>query len=129
VIEQPDSPIEILAMDFKDTFVSVSNELFSEQLRCTAKVRNRSDQSIRGFDIAAYVTATAAFAGAGIIAPGGRQSLAPGQETEITACGGKGNGGAPGNRARIVVFVSAVAMDGCSYMPSKRYPRRWLGAS
>jgi hypothetical protein len=129
VIEQPDSPIEILAMDFKDTFVSVSNERFSEQLRCTAKVRNRSDQSIRGFDIAAYVTATAGFGGAGIIAPGGRQNLAPGQETEITACGGNGNGGAPGNRARIVVFVSAVAMDGCSYMPSKRYPRRWLGAS
>jgi hypothetical protein len=76
-----------------------------------------------------YVTATASFGGAGIIAPGGRQSLAPGQETEVTACGGNGNGGAPGNRARIVVFVSAVAMDGCSYMPSKRYPRRWLGAS
>ncbi len=129
VIEQPDSPIEILAVDFKDTFVSVSNERFSEQLRCTAKVRNRSDQSIRGFDIAAYVTATAGFGGAGIIAPGGRQNLGPGQETEITACGGSGNGGAPGNRARIVVFVSAVAMDACSYMPSKRYPRRWLGAS
>jgi hypothetical protein len=36
VIEQPDSPVEILAIDFKDSFVSVTNERFTEKLRYTA---------------------------------------------------------------------------------------------
>jgi hypothetical protein len=129
VVEQPDSPLEILALDFEDSYVAVANERFTEQLRCTAKVRNRSDQPIRGFDLSIYVTRTIGFAGSGIRAPGGKNDLAPGEDLEIQACGGNGDGGAPGNRVRLVVFVNAIAMDGCAYMPSRRYPRAWLGGS
>ena len=127
VIEQPDSPVEIAAMDFKDSFVSIVNEQFTEELRCTAKVRNRSDRQVRGFDIETYVTKAVGIAGPGFGAVGRMQTLAPGQEMEIHACGGGGNGAAPENRVRLVVFVSTVEMDGCAYMPSKRYPRQWLG--
>ncbi len=35
VVEQPDSPLEILAIDFKDSFLSIVNERETEQLRCT----------------------------------------------------------------------------------------------
>jgi hypothetical protein len=73
VIEQPDSPIEILAADFKDSFLSVVNDRYSEQLRCTIKVRNRSDQPVRGFDTRVQVT-TGGYAHAG-----GRNFLAGGR--------------------------------------------------
>ncbi|HEY6384236.1 MAG TPA: hypothetical protein VIX91_00980 [Candidatus Acidoferrum sp.] len=35
IVEQPDSPVEILAIDFKDSWLSVVHERVTEQLRCT----------------------------------------------------------------------------------------------
>ena len=133
VVEQPDSPVEILTIDFKDSFVSVANERFTEKLRYTVKVRNRSDQPIRSFDITVLVTPTGAgfgSSGAGVGAVGlstGR-SLAPGQEMEIVQGGGGGTGGAPDNAVRILVSVDGVALGNCSYIPSRRYPNH-LGVS
>ena len=48
VMEQPDSPLELLAIDFEDSFLSVTSERVTEQFRCTMKIRNRSDRWIRG---------------------------------------------------------------------------------
>ena len=64
VVEQPDSPVEIVAADFKDSFVAVANERFTEQLRCTLKIHNRSDRWIRRVNIMVYV-ASASLEGAG----------------------------------------------------------------
>jgi hypothetical protein len=66
VIEQPDSPVEILAMDFKDSFLSVAHERVTEELRCTAKIRNRSDQSVRGVDISVLVASGGSAGGSGL---------------------------------------------------------------
>jgi hypothetical protein len=130
VIEQPDSPIEILAADFKDSFLSVVNDRYSEQLRCTIKVRNRSDQPVRGFDTRVQVTTGGyAHAGGGIgtfwpeVGQTGR-SLARGEAMEITGCGGSGTGGVIANTVRLIVAVDSVVMDGCFYVPSRRYPDR-----
>jgi hypothetical protein len=131
VVEQPDSPVEIVAADFKDSFVAVSNERFTEQLRCTLKIRNRTDQWIRRLNIMVLMASASlegAGAGSGLEAPGRAQSLAPGQEVEVQGCGGGGNGSATGNHVRIVVFVGRVDLDDCFYVPSKRYPRQ-LGGS
>lgn len=129
VIEQPDSPIEILAADFKDSFLSVVNDRYTEQLRCTIKVRNRSDQPVRGFDMRVQVTTGGyAHAGGGIgtfwpeVGQTGR-SLARGEAMEITGCGGSGTGGVIANTVRLIVAVDSVTMDGCFYVPSRRYPR------
>jgi hypothetical protein len=123
VIEQPDSPVEVLAIDFKDSFVSVANERFTEQLRCTAKIRNRSDRVIRGYDIMVYAASVGGAAGTGFTGrPSRRENLAPGQELEIQGCGGSGSGGARDNLVRILVFVNAIDLEGCSYFPSKRVP-------
>jgi hypothetical protein len=127
VVEQPDSPIEILAADFKDSFLSVVNDRYTEELRCTIKVRNRSDQPVRGFDIRVLVT-TGRYAsvgsGMGIFPPETGRSLAAGQAMEIKGCGGRGTGGVIANTVRLVVVVDSVAMDGCFYIPSRRYPDR-----
>jgi hypothetical protein len=124
VIEQPDSPVEVLAMDFKDSFLSVAHERVTEELRCTAKIRNRSDQSIRGVDISVLVASGGSAVGAGLIPRAGNWSgLAPGQEKEIQGCGGHGTGSAHDNLVHVLVFVSQVDTGDCSYLPSRRYPR------
>jgi hypothetical protein len=126
VVEQPDSPVEIVAADFKDSFVAVAHEQFTQQLRCSLKVHNRSDRWIRRVNIMVYVASTSlegAGSGFGLEGPGRAQNLAPGQEIELQGCGGGGSGGAAGNHVRIVVFVGRVDLDACFYVPSKRYPR------
>jgi hypothetical protein len=124
VIEQPDSPVEVLAMDFKDSFLSVAHELVTEELRCTARIRNRSDQSIRGVDISVLVASGGSAVGTALIRRVGNWSgLAPGQEIEIQGCGGHGNGSAHDNLVNVLVFVSQVDTGDCSYFPSRRYPR------
>jgi len=127
VVEQPDSPVEILAIDFKDSWLSVVHERVTEQLRCTMKIRNRSDQQVKALSIHVVVgpspssgpgTGFGGFPGlAGV-----SQSLAPGQEADIIGCAGGGSGGAPGNHIRIFVYVDRLDWDGCIYVPSKRLP-------
>jgi hypothetical protein len=124
VVQQPNSPVEILAADFKDSFVAVAHEQYTQQLRCTLKIRNRSDQWIRAVNVSVVVVSVSGGTGAELRGPGAAQSLAPGQELEIAGCGGYGNGGASGNHVRILVFVGRVDLDGCFYLPSKRYPRQ-----
>jgi hypothetical protein len=34
VVDQPDSPIKIVVADFKNSFITVSHERFTEQLQC-----------------------------------------------------------------------------------------------
>jgi hypothetical protein len=124
VIEQPDSPVEVLAMDFKDSFLSVAHERVTEELRCTAKIRNRSDQSIRGVDISVVVASGGSAVGTGLIGRSGNWSgLAPGQEIDILGCGSRGTGGTHDNLVHVLVFVSRVDTGDCSYLPSRRYPR------
>jgi hypothetical protein len=127
VVEQPDSPVEILAIDFKDSWVSVAHERETEQLRCTLKIRNRSDQPIKALSLYVIVASHGGVnPGVGFEGPPGSRgqgwSLGPGQEADIRACGGNGSGGAPGNFIRILAFVSRVDWDGCFYVPSKRLP-------
>jgi hypothetical protein len=124
VVEQPDSPVEILAADFKDSFVAVAHEQFTQQLRCSLKIHNRSDRWMRRVNIMVYVASASlegAGSGSGLEGPGRAQSLAPGQEIELQGCGGGGSGSAAGNQVRIVVFVGRIDLDDCFYVPSKRY--------
>lgn len=124
VVEQPDSPVEILAIDFKDSWLSVAHDRVTEQLRCTMKIRNRSDQQVKALSLHVIVgPSPSAGQGTGFEGspgPAEGRRLAPGQEADIIGCGGGGSGGAPGNHIRIFVYVSRVDWDGCLYVPSKR---------
>ena len=126
VVEQPDSPVEILTIDFKDSWLSVAHERVTEQLRCTMKIRNRSDQQVKGLSISVIVGPSPSKGQGtgfeGFPGPAQSRSLAPGQEADIIGCGGGGSGGAPGNHIRIFVYVGRVDWDGCFYVPSKRLP-------
>jgi hypothetical protein len=123
VVEQPDSPLEILAIDFKDSFLTVTNEHETEHLRCTMRIRNRSDQWIRGASINVIAATPSGGGGTGFEAHRGQwDGIAPDKEAEVSGCGGGGTGGALGNRVRILVVVHQVEMDDYFYIPSKIVP-------
>ena len=120
VVEQPDSPIEIVSVDLEGMWLSVSREQHAERDCAQYKVRNRSDRTVEHFDVELMVGGTGGAGGAGA---NSLTPLAPGQTVEIRACGGGGHGGAPGNHVRVLVSVHLVDFGGCLYRPSLRIPR------
>lgn len=120
MVEQPDSPVEILSVDLQGMWLSVSGEEHTERDCAQYRVRNRSNRIIQRFEIELMVRGANGGGGAG---PVGSSALAPGQTVEIKSCGGGGHGGAPGNRVRLLVSVRSVDFEDCLYRPSLRIPR------
>jgi hypothetical protein len=120
VVEQPDSPIEVISVDLSGMWLSIANEQHTERNCATYKVRNRSDRPVQDFDVELSVSV---FHGGGGFGTHPSSSLAPGQTVEIKSCGGGGQGGAPENHVRLLVSVQSVNFGECFYRPSVRIPR------
>ena len=126
VIEQPDSPVEVVAIDFEGTWVAVHNERYSYGERCKYRIRNRSSRLVTGGEVFVIVGPHAWAGGGGPPFPSQWGNLAPGQEAELGGGGGGGSGGtggAPSNRVIITVGVAWVDFGDCVYYPSRRIPR------
>jgi hypothetical protein len=119
VVNQPDSPIDILAVDLEGTWLSVSNNEYTDKTCAKYRIRNRSDQPIASFVIELDVRDRSGGTGSGA-----RSSsvVAPGQTADVTSCGGNGHGGALGNRVRILIYVHSIDFGDCLYRPSLRIP-------
>lgn len=117
VVEQPDSPIEIVSMDLSGMWLSVANERHTENHCAAYKARNRSDRVVQRFRIELLVGSGSGYG------EGSSSSLAPGQTIEIKSCNGGGSGGAPGNHVMLLTSVSLVDFGDCLYRPSQRIPR------
>jgi hypothetical protein len=120
VVEQPDSPIEIVAVDLQGMWLSVSNEQHTEQDCAKYQVLNRSDRVIQQFDVELMVSGIGGGGGSGAHSS---SPLVPRQTVEIKACGGGGHGGAPGNHVRLLVSVRSADFGDCLYRASLRIPR------
>jgi hypothetical protein len=120
VVEQPDSPIEILSVDLQGMWLSVSNDQHTEQYCARYRVHNRSDRVIQQFNLVLMVSAISGGGGFGAISS---SPLAPDQTVEIKSCGGGGHGGLPGNHVRLLVSVRSVDFGDCFYQASLRIPR------
>jgi len=127
VVEQPDSPIEIAAIDLEGTSVSSHREEYTEEYTvqpCAKyKVHNRSDRVVRAFDLTLLVSTGE---GGSIDRAHGSSPLAPGQTSEIKSClGASHSGTAQRNHAglRLLVSVNSVDFGDCLYRPSLRIPR------
>jgi hypothetical protein len=120
VVEQPDSPIEIVSVDLDDMQLSVSNEEYTAQDCATYTIRNRSDRAVRNVSIALRATNH----GGGAIGFEAKASTAlkPGETIEVGSCGAAGRGGAPENYVRLLVYVHSVDFGNCLYQPSLRIP-------
>jgi len=121
VVEQPDSPIEILSVDLQGMWLSVSNDRHAYQDCAKYQVHNRSNRVIQQFDVELMVSGISS-GGGGSVAHSS-SPLAPDQTVEIRACGGRGHGGAPGNHVRLLVSVRSVDFGDCLYRASLRIPR------
>ena len=120
VVEQPDSPIEITAVDLTGMSLYVANNEFTIKSCEKYTVRNRSDRIVEDVLVQLAINHV----------PGGhlmgrvlKSPLTPGQSTEMAFCNGGGRGGARDNRVRVLVSVSEVRFSGCVYSPSTRIPR------
>jgi len=120
VIDQPDSPVEIVSVDLEGMWLSVSGEQHTERDCAQYEVHNRSDRNIQRFELMLNVNAGSGGGGSGAQSS---SPLASGQTVEIKACGVRGSGGAPGNHVRLLVFVRSVDFGDCLYRPSLRIPR------
>ena len=118
VVKQPDSPLEIVSINFEGTWLSVSGEQYTEKTCATFEVRNRSDRALYGFQPDIVVNHV----------PGATHverspsPLSPGQTVEYKACNQSGSGPAPGNHVRLLVSVTGVDFGDCFYRPSVRIP-------
>jgi hypothetical protein len=120
VVEQPDSPIEIVSVDLQGMWLSISNGQHSEQDCAKYRIRNRSDRLVQEFGIGLMV---ASAGGGGGTETQSRSPLAAGQSVEIQSCGGGGHVGAPGDHVWLLVYLHRVDFEDCLYRPSFRIPR------
>jgi len=121
VVEQPDSPIEIVSVDLTGMQVNLANEELTHKDCVHYTVRNRSDRSIEGAWIELGFNG---IGGSGAFGPPLGSPLASGASVDIKACNTGGHvSGVPGDRVRLLVSVSLVKFAGCAYKPSIRIPR------
>ena len=121
VVEQPDSPIEVVSVDLTGMWLSISHERTTEHFCTKYQVRNRSDRTVQKFEIMLELsTIGGAGGGSGTLSSSG---LPPGQAADVESCGGGGNGSAKDNYVRLLVYVDKVDFEDCHYKPSLRLPR------
>lgn len=121
VVEQPDSPLEVVSVDLEGMWLSISNEEHTEKDCAKYTIRNRSNRPVQGFMVMLRLS-TSGGAGGGA----GTSSLTPlaaGKTAEINSCGVTGNGSAKNNYVRLLVYVESVDLGNCYYKPSIRVPR------
>lgn len=121
VVEQPDSPIEVVSVDLTGMWLSVSNEQHTEQDCAKYTIRNRSDRTVQRFEIMLELS-TIGGAGGGSGASSS-SALPSGQVVEVKSCGLRGHGSAKDNYIRLLVYVDKVDFEDCHYKPSLRIPR------
>jgi hypothetical protein len=125
LVEQPDSPIEIVSVNLQGTSLSVSDEEYTMRYTmhscATYKVHNRSDRNIKTFDLELLVSSGD---GGGTHRAHSSSPLASGQTAEIKACPGELVGTAP-SKAHLSMLVSVQSVDfgDCFYRPSLRIPQ------
>ena len=117
MVEQPDSPIEVVSVDLSGMSLSVANEQYTVRDCATYKVRNRSDRPVQAFSVELSIS------GGGGFGAHPSSTLPSGQSVEIESCGGGGHGGVPGNHVRLLVLVQSVDFGDCFYRPSAKIPR------
>jgi hypothetical protein len=121
VVEQPDSPINVVSVDLTGTWLSVSREQHTEQYCANYRIRNRSDRTVQKLEIMLMLsTIGGAGGGSGTVSP---SPLAPEQAVDVESCGVRGNGSSKDDYIRLLVYVDNVDFEDCHYKPSLRIPR------
>jgi hypothetical protein len=116
VVDQPDSPIEILSINLDGSWLSVSGERYTERTCVKYQVRNRSDRVVQHVEV---LLGYNGLSGAGV---SNSASISPGQTAELIACPMGGSGDERVNPMKILIAVESTVLDDCAYRPSFRVP-------
>jgi len=116
VVEQPDSPLELLSVDLSGMKISTSSDRYESSDCARIKVRNRSDRAVRRFELSLEFNAGGGF---GTNRP---SSLSGGQTADIDVCNTGGSGRPIPAPFHLLVSVARVEFAGCVYRPSMRIP-------
>src|SRR5258708_19510431 len=112
VVQQPDSPIEIVSVDLQGMWLSVSNNRYTSNHCAKYQVHNRSNQGVRFAEI------MLGFNGGGGFGAINSGPISPGQTLELKTFNGGGDGGAPENRRELVLLCKTLRFSDFSYPPS-----------
>ena len=124
VVAQPDSPLEIVAADFKGTWLTLQDRRLESKPCPKIRVRNRSDREVTNFETYPRATRESARSSHMLPDPRGTRRLGPGEEKELTSCIA-GRGETVSEDTVILLRVEAVEMGTCRYDPSGSYPADW----
>jgi hypothetical protein len=102
VVEQPDSPVEVVSVD-----LTVSHEQHAEQDCAKYRIRNRSDRTVQEFEVMLMLSTIAgAGGGSGTVSP---SPLPPGQAVDVESCGIRGKGSAKGDYACSFTWIKLIS--------------------
>ena len=102
--------------------LSISLERTIHHFCAKYRVLNRSDRTVRGFEVMLELS-TMGGAGGGSGAVSSLLVL-PGQAADVESCGVNGGSrSAKDNYVRLLVYVDKVDFEDCHYKPSLRIPR------
>ncbi len=127
VVDQPGSPVEIVAADLTGTDFHLSGGSYSMTEAWQATVRNRSDQPISAIAVGLALSAVRAresSMGVSLQGSGNRMgwkgALMPGGTAVVTLNHGAGSGGArDATDVRLLLSVEQVDFQDCTYRPAK----------
>jgi hypothetical protein len=121
VLEQPGSPVEIVAADLRGLALTLTDDGYSyhSEARGSVEVHNRSDQHVQFVDVSVLVASCRLIASGGSIARPRRVALPPGATVRIETQFGSGGGIATdANPIGVFVWVSGVGLRNCIYRPA-----------
>ncbi len=123
VVRQPDSPVEITAIDLTKMAVIVAGSSYRVERGSSYSValRNRTDQPVYQVEgiVGFRLTGEAGESGSGWIWKG---TLAPGETTQTAIRSGGGTGGGGDGDLILSAVVQRIRFKDCTYLPSRSYP-------
>jgi hypothetical protein len=131
IVDQPDSPIEITAIDLSQSLLALYEGGYPNSVdykweeSCRLKIRNRSDREIKDASIQVSLRHKhGGVGGGGVLRRKDVSGLAAGQETPyLEFCGGHASGTRVREGLRLVFVTRYVDFENCRYFPSMRLPR------
>lgn len=123
VVPQPDSPAEIVSVDFTGSFLDIEAGSYRWEPRAVIQVQNRSDQSIEDLVLSVAVATRGGGTSDVVFLPHKLSAgLLPGRDLTLSLGGSIAHGVARDDRVHILLSIHWVDFDGCRYIPSQRYP-------
>ena len=121
ILDQPESPVEIVAADLNGLAMVVTDDGYSyhSEEAAVIDIRNRSDQNIDYVFVRVVIGSCQAIGGNGVLGRPQRLSIPPGGTVRVGTLFGNGGGiNSDPNPTGVFIWVSRVVLNDCLYQPA-----------